>query len=109
MMSVWAPSSDIVCVHPGSAALQGYEAVNHGWTHIFAGGPIQIESTLQHQTQTGKMAWHGVVERLTPAEGNKVTTLFVSHLYVKSKAGWRLQVHHAGPSMPAKPGSVVLH
>jgi SnoaL-like domain len=98
MMSLWAPSSEILCVHPGSSALVGYRLIQQSWAHIFAGGPIQIDAMPLHHLADDRIAWHGIAERLTQVQGGQVTTLFTSHLYVRTDEGWRLHLHHAGAS-----------
>jgi hypothetical protein len=109
MMSLWVPSTETLCVHPGSAALVGYQAIQQGWAYIFAGGPIQIEATPLYRHQNENVAWHGIEERLIQVAGGKITTLFTSHLYVKTDDGWRLHLHHAGVSLPGVPGAANLH
>jgi ketosteroid isomerase-like protein len=109
MMSLWAPTNEILCVHPRSAALVGYQAIQQGWAQIFAGGPIQIEAPLLHSHQDDHIAWHGIEERLTQVRGGLVTTLFASHLYVKTQEGWRLHLHHASPSAPIGSDAAKLH
>jgi len=109
MMSLWAPSNEILCVHPGSAALRGYELIQQSWVYIFAGGPVQIEAMLLHRHQDEQIAWHGIEERLTQVQGGQITTLFASHLYVKTGDGWRLHLHHASASLPLAPSAAKLH
>ena len=109
MMALWASAPDILCVHPGAAALIGYQAVQQGWAHIFAGGPIQIAATLLHRLEHEQVAWHGIEERLTNPSSGRVTTVFASHLYVKTEAGWRLHLHHASAAPPAISGATRLH
>jgi hypothetical protein len=109
MMSLWAPSNEILCVHPGSSALMGYQLIQQSWAYIFAGGPIQIEAIPLHRHPDDRLAWHGIEERLTQVQGGQITTLFTSHLYVRTEAGWRLHLHHASATPLLVPSTAKIH
>ncbi len=109
MMTLWGPAPDILCVHPGAAALLGRQAIQRGWSYIFGGGPVQIAATLLHRQQHEHLAWHGIEERLTNPANGRITSVFASHLYVKTDAGWRLHLHHASASPPTIPDTPKLH
>src|SRR5688572_25071798 len=67
MMSVWAESDAVVCVHPRGPRLVGFDAVRDSWTQIFAGGTTQlrIKSTELRKFDGQNVAVHTLVEVLT--------------------------------------------
>lgn len=106
MMSVWGEDEDIVCVHPGGSRLSGIEAVRESWRAIFAGGPgLRIRLSAPLVTATLQTAIHTVHEHLAvPGQPRSDIPMIATNVYLRTRLGWRLQLHHASPA-PAIAGS----
>lgn len=105
MMSVWAESDDIVCIHPQGPRLQGFEAVRESWVQIFSGGAQLRVRTTDVQVYDGQsVSVRNVVELLAPPGRDEPThTVLATNVYELTEAGWRMTVHHASP--PAEPAT----
>ena len=100
MMAVWAEDDDIVCVHPGGPRLSGIEAVRESWRQIFASGPgLRIRPTQPLVTSTLQTAIHTLHENLSaPGEARPFMPMIATNVYLRTRRGWRLQLHHASPA-----------
>jgi ketosteroid isomerase-like protein len=105
MMSVWAESDDIVCIHPQGPRLSGFEAVRESWVQIFSGGAqLRVGRSELRKFDGNTVAVHQLVELVSPpGEGAAVTSIFATNVYELSEAGWRMIVHHAAPAPDAQP------
>ena len=99
MMAVWAEEEDIVCIHPGGARHQGIDAVRQSWRQIFARGPELKFKLLAERTVPGRMlSVHSVVERITNTRSAFAATFVIAtNIFVLSRHGWQMLVHHASP------------
>ncbi|MBC7781452.1 MAG: nuclear transport factor 2 family protein [Proteobacteria bacterium] len=104
MMAVWAEDDDIVCVHPGGPRLAGIEAVRESWRQIFAGGPgLRIQLSALMVTSTLQTAIHTLHENLSvPGDNRPRVPMIATNVYLRTRSGWRLQLHHASPA-PGQP------
>ena len=69
MGEVWA-RQDVICIHPGSTALKGREAVMRNWAEIFGGTSrpsVRVQAIIK--AIYGKLAVHVVEEYITPGGG----------------------------------------
>ena len=103
MMSVWAESDDIVCIHPSGPRLVGFEAVRESWMQIFAGGSqLRVRATEGRTFDGQGLAVHSVIELVAPPGGEqRPTSVFATNVYVLGETGWRLAVHHANAAPEA--------
>ena len=103
MMSVWAESDDIVCIHPSGPRLVGFEAVRDSWAQIFSGGSQLRVRTTERRSYDGQgLAVHNVIELVAPPGAEqRVTSVFATNVYVLGETGWRLAVHHANAAPEA--------
>jgi ketosteroid isomerase-like protein len=66
MMSVWADSESIECIHPMSDRIQGRDAVENSWQQIFSSGlHVKIRRSDIHRTQDALLAVHVLYEHLS--------------------------------------------
>src|SRR5687768_8798067 len=103
MMSVWAETDDIVCIHPQGPRLVGFEAVRESWMQIFASGSQLRVRTTDVQVYDGQsVSVRSVVEQLAaPGRTEATHTILATNVYELTESGWRMTVHHASP--PAEP------
>lgn len=111
MMTVWAESDDISCIHPLGAILTGRAAVRESWETIFRNSPeMQFMITERTRTQNGEVAVHVVEEHIRAKNEPPSAPMQVTNIYRLTEGGWRMIVHHASPaSTPAKPEPKTLH
>jgi uncharacterized protein (TIGR02246 family) len=97
MMTVWAETDDIVCVHPQGPRLTGFEQVRESWMQIFAGGSqMRIRATEVRKFDGQSVAVHAVVEVLgIPGQQGPAQSVCATNVYELTDAGWRMVVHHA--------------
>lgn len=111
MRKVWANSPHAVCVHPMSAALYGHAAIVDSWAGILAKGGGRIAHQTLYRRSEGKLAIHGIEERLLLPQGVEAR-MHATHVYAHDpEAGWKLLIHHASPlPVPGKgKAESVLH
>ena len=105
MMTVWAESDDVVCIHPQGPRLAGFEAVRDSWMQVFAGGSQLRVRTTDVQVFDGQtVCVRNVVELLAPPGRAEPThTVLATNVYELTDAGWRMTVHHASPATETSP------
>ena len=94
---VWA-HSDVSCIHPGSRAIVGREAVMRSWTNILSQAePLNLQVELLKRTEGNGLAVHLVEERIRPMTGSteNATVVLATNIYSLQADGWRLLQHHA--------------
>lgn len=94
MSALWA-DDDVVCVHPGSGIISGYEAVMRSWRHILENSQgSEIRYNVLHKTQSNELAVHVVAEEIMD---NDITAAIVISTNVYRKFGMRwLMIEHHG-------------
>ena len=93
MSALWA-NSDVICVHPGSGIISGYEAVVRSWRHILDNSQgAEIRYNVVKKTQSDNIAVHIVVEEIMD---NGVTTAVVisTNVYQRLEGSWKIIEHH---------------
>ena len=94
MAALWA-EGDVVCVHPGSGAVVGRDAVIRSWGHILDNaGMSQIETAVVNRAVTDDLAVHLVAERLGAGTASEVMVL-ATNVYRRFEQGWLMIEHHA--------------
>jgi ketosteroid isomerase-like protein len=99
MEGIWA-HENAVCIHPGSDALLGHEAVMSSWGNIFSGAmPPGLNYHVVSRTVNNDLAIHVVQEFISAQDAsgssntNKVLT---TNIYRRENGtGWRMLEHHA--------------
>jgi ketosteroid isomerase-like protein len=112
MMSIWAPSEGIVCIHPLGPRIFGTAAVRASWERIFA-SEAHIAFTLieSQNTQDSRLAVHVHKEKIEVDEALQGVML-ATNIYQLINGSWRLILHHASPEprlKQAKTESHVVH
>lgn len=97
MRQVWADSDHAVCIHPMAAPLYGHAAIVDSWAAILAKGGGRISHRTLYRMPDGKLAIHGIEERLLLPQGVEAR-MHATHVYVfDAGLGWKLLMHHASP------------
>ena len=93
METLWA-DDEVICGHPGSQAIVGYEAVMRSWAYIFDGAELpDIQVHTVKQTVSDTLAVHVVEEHISTGE-NSSATLLATNVYRKYDADWLMVEHH---------------
>lgn len=96
MTEIWARTDDVVCIHPGRAAVRGRGPVLASWQGILSEtSRFRIEHKLRDRYAEGPLAVHLGTETVEVA-GHK-TMLTVTNVFRKDDDGWYLVMHHAAP------------
>jgi len=93
MAAIWA-DDDVVCVHPGTSAITGYDAVMRSWQHILEDAAhMDIRYSIKNKMVTDDFVVHVVVEEMF--NNNRVAAIVVAtNIYKKYLHGWLLTEHH---------------
>ena len=98
MAAVWDDEQPdaLSCTHPGWAPLHGRRKVLRSWSAVMAGtGALQFVLTDVRVSVEGDTAVVTCTENvLTDGSAGAATA---TNVFRRREAGWRLQVHHAGP------------
>jgi ketosteroid isomerase-like protein len=104
MMATWADDEEIVCVHPGSPRLVGYDAVRASWERIFsADGRIRFRLAELVVIETVGLAMQSALEEMHAGEGAAQATAIATNVLMRTPSGWRMVCHHASASPPIAP------
>jgi hypothetical protein len=93
MSALWA-DSNVICVHPGSGVISGYEAVMRSWRHILEDSQgAEIRYNVVNKTQSKEIAVHIVAEEMME---NDITIAIVisTNIYQKFENRWMMIEHH---------------
>jgi len=94
MSEVWA-NDDVVCVHPGSNVIVGYDAVMRSWTNIFSNAGVpNIAINVIKRTLDVTLAVHLVEEVIATGE-NAYVSVLATNVYQKYEDGWLMVEHHS--------------
>ena len=106
MAALWA-DGDVVCIHPGSGAIVGYDSVVRSWSHIFSNAQHpDIAFDVLKKTMIDGLAVHLVVEEIST--GNETSTLVLAtNVYQKFDSGWLMIEHHASLVQTNKRGQTL--
>jgi uncharacterized protein (TIGR02246 family) len=103
MEAVWADDG-VVCIHPGSSALLGRDAVMRSWSNMLLNAePPNIRINVISRTAGNGLAVHVVEEHISSGYGDaaSVSMVLATNVYRQEDDGWRLLEHHA--SVPRFP------
>lgn len=100
MMALWADDDAAVCNHPGGPRLIGRDAIRRSFREIFAGGGVKVDTAAVQTWRNADVAVHSLIERISVdgRGGSEVVEVVATNVYVRSRQGWRILVHHAGVS-----------
>lgn len=81
-------------MHPGSAAIVGYEAVMRSWAYIFDGAELPvIQTNVVKRTASDTLAVHVVEEHISTGDSS-AALLLTTNVYQKYDTGWLMVEHH---------------
>ena len=93
MSALWAEGS-VVCVHPGSGIISGYEAVVRSWQHILENSqPTEIQYNLVSKSVVDDRAVHVVTEEIRDND-TVVAVVIATNVYRRFDHGWLMVEHH---------------
>jgi uncharacterized protein (TIGR02246 family) len=100
MMSVWAESDDIVCVHPIGTRLMGRRAIEESWRGILGSSrTMKFRITDRRQTRSADLAVHMLHENIRLSGSDKIhPPVVATNVYRLTDKGWRMILHHASPT-----------
>ena len=98
MQKVWEPSDDVICIHPGSTRIFGFDLIIASWQQIFSSPQtFKIEISEPSYNVDGAIAIHWVKEILSMSD-QPIGVVLATNIYRKSASGWRMIAHHASSS-----------
>ncbi len=98
MQRLWLDSPDAVCVHPGWAALNGWEAIRESWRGIFENqGVVRIWPTEVQVRLYGQTAEITCLENidLTGVRGSGMGQARATNILRQVGREWKFLEHHA--------------
>jgi len=100
MMSLWVDDDAAVCNHPGGPRLVGPAAIRASFRDIFSNGGITIVPASVRAWRSTDVAVHSLIEQIAVHghDGEQVIEVVATNVFVRTPAGWRILVHHAGVS-----------
>jgi len=99
MKDVWSNTGEVVCIHPNTQRICGYQPIIASWEKIFAAQDnisISINEPVYRLTQDA--AIHHVKEELY-IDAQTVVTVLATNVYQQTQDGWKMIVHHASPAL----------
>jgi len=93
MAAIWA-DENVVCIHPGTGVITGYDAVMRSWQHILEGAAhMDIRYSVKNKRMTDELVTHVVIEEIL--NDNRVTAIVAAtNIYQRFDNGWLLSEHH---------------
>jgi len=93
MKALWA-EGDVICVHPGSGIISGYEAVVRSWQHILENSqPADIRYSVISKSVADNLAIHVVTEEIRNND-TIVAVVIATNVYRRFDHGWQIIEHH---------------
>jgi len=93
MAALWA-DDNVICVHPGTSIISGYDAVMQSWQHILEGAAhMDIRYSIKNKQVTADLVVHVVVEEMLN-NNSVMATVVATNIYKKYEQGWLLTEHH---------------
>lgn len=94
MAAVWLDDK-VVCIHPGSNAIYGYDAVMQSWSEILNDSTLpDILFNVVNKSINENLAVHLVEEHIATEPGAEVVVL-ATNVYKRFEDGWLMIEHHA--------------
>lgn len=112
MDAVWA-DGNVICIHPGSSALVGRDAVMRSWENMLLyAEPPNIRVEVLSRTASDGLAVHVVEEHITSGYGDSASSSMVlaTNIYRYEDNRWQLLEHHASvPKFPRSTSETATH
>lgn len=99
---IWSKSPGVTCIHPGRAALKGWDQIRFSWDQIFRNTKqLEIAADLLTIELRGTLAYVVLLESLVqvvPDKRLEVQTL-VTNIFEFDAGNWFLLHRHTSPLM----------
>jgi ketosteroid isomerase-like protein len=94
MAGLWA-DGDVICIHPGSGAIVGYDPVIRSWESIFSNaGSAEMNTTVINRVLSDELAVYVVAEEML-SSGEVTAVVLATNVFHKFDNGWLMTEHHA--------------
>ena len=104
MRALWLDAEDTVCIHPGAMPVRGAGAVHRSWALVMANTSyIQFFLTDVEVSLRADVATVTCTENVLTGDDRTGPDVFggaialATHVFVRTREGWRLWVRHAAP------------
>jgi ketosteroid isomerase-like protein len=100
MESIWSRGISSVCIHPGRAALRGWENIRPSWQKIFQNTAyLEIETTIVTTETGGDLAYVIVIENVLQVAQRKrlEARSMATNIFEQMGGKWYLVHHHGSP------------
>ena len=99
MMTVWANTQDITCIHPGGTRLEGQLNIRDSWQKIFSqDNGIKFEINQKKIVKDGNIAIHHVIEAIY-MDGELQSEILATNIFRNESGSWHMILHHASPEL----------
>lgn len=104
MEKAWAKGHPVSCIHPGRAAIHGWDAVTRSWRAILDNPESPRITCHQEKVQVhGDVALVTCIEQVAVRDG--AMFLMATNTFVRTGALWAL-VHHQAGAVHIEPGTI---
>jgi ketosteroid isomerase-like protein len=110
MRALWLEDPETLCVHPGALPVRGTPSINRSWALIMANTPyIQFFLTDVEVSVLESVASVTCTENVLTGDDSTGPDAFggakavATNVFVRTKEGWRLWIHHASPVLSGTP------
>jgi ketosteroid isomerase-like protein len=100
MRSIWSQGTGSVCIHPGSAALRGWEQIETSWQRIFRNTAyMEVEIDVITADLSGNFAYLVLTENLLQVvRGRRIEAQTIAtNIFELMSGEWYLIHHHGSP------------
>ncbi len=102
MELLWSKSPNVSCIHPGRAALKGWDQIRFSWDQIFRNTKqLELAADIMAVELRGAIAYVVLLENLVqvvPEKRLEVQTL-VTNIFELEDGNWFLLHRHSSPLM----------
>jgi hypothetical protein len=98
MSKLWAARTPVVCLHPGSTAIVGRDAVLESWKQILRGS-----TDMRCDDPSVQLLGEAAVVTCYEGNGSKPAHLAATNVFVLEEGEWRMVLHQAGPLTTPRP------
>lgn len=106
MAALWA-KGEVICIHPGSGIILGYEAVIRSWNHILENTQgSEIRYSLVSKTANDNMSVHIVSEEILQDDAIAAIVI-ATNVYQKFVEGWLMTEHHGSVMQQLRRGETL--